>query len=164
MGLALVRQIVKLSGGRLGVRSKVGEGSTFWVELPLGVGRKTLVHASPSDNTQPASERGSDTTTDLQKVCVAAGTKDSMPSSMSNSLSMAVDAAALRASQSPSVSGRSTAAMHSLMEQGRAKHDFPGTKLNYGIFRWSCRIGSSEAQHSFPGTNTNISGLPRPGA
>jgi hypothetical protein len=33
LGLALVRQIVKLSGGRLGLKSKVGEGSTFWVEL-----------------------------------------------------------------------------------------------------------------------------------
>ena len=33
LGLALVRQIVKLSGGRLGVQSKVAEGSTFWVEL-----------------------------------------------------------------------------------------------------------------------------------
>ncbi|KAI0091448.1 hypothetical protein BDY19DRAFT_983786 [Irpex rosettiformis] len=40
LGLALVRQIVKRSGGRLGVRSKVHEGSTFWVELPLGVGSK----------------------------------------------------------------------------------------------------------------------------
>ena len=33
LGLALVRSIVKLSGGRLGVRSKLGQGSTFWVEL-----------------------------------------------------------------------------------------------------------------------------------
>ncbi|KAF8141466.1 Tco5, signal transduction HAMP domain histidine kinase [Boletus edulis] len=40
--LALVRQIVKMSGGRLGVRSKLGHGSTFWVELPLGVGVKVV--------------------------------------------------------------------------------------------------------------------------
>lgn len=44
LGLALVRQIVKLSGGRLGVKSKVNEGSTFWVELreyPDGLYAKT---------------------------------------------------------------------------------------------------------------------------
>ncbi|KAJ8516509.1 hypothetical protein ONZ45_g6212 [Pleurotus djamor] len=45
LGLALVRSIVKSSGGRLGVRSKVGEGSTFWVELPLGVGKKAFTGA-----------------------------------------------------------------------------------------------------------------------
>ena len=33
LGLALVRQIVQLSGGRLGVDSQHGKGSTFWFEL-----------------------------------------------------------------------------------------------------------------------------------
>lgn len=33
LGLSLVRQIVMLMGGRLGVRSKFGEGTTMWVEL-----------------------------------------------------------------------------------------------------------------------------------
>ncbi|KAJ3565704.1 hypothetical protein NP233_g7464 [Leucocoprinus birnbaumii] len=47
LGLALVRQIVKLSGGRLGVQSKVGQGSIFWVELPLGIGHEAIVNQQP---------------------------------------------------------------------------------------------------------------------
>ena len=34
IGLALSRQLMQLMGGTLGVESKVGQGSTFWLELP----------------------------------------------------------------------------------------------------------------------------------
>lgn len=54
LGLALVRQIVKFSGGRLGVRSKEGEGSTFWVELPLGVGKRTFAPRTDSSTNSGA--------------------------------------------------------------------------------------------------------------
>ncbi|KIY51934.1 hypothetical protein FISHEDRAFT_70425 [Fistulina hepatica ATCC 64428] len=40
LGLALVRSIIKQAGGRMGVKSKIGGGSTFWFEYRFGVGRQ----------------------------------------------------------------------------------------------------------------------------
>ncbi|KAK4051218.1 hypothetical protein OIV83_003040 [Microbotryomycetes sp. JL201] len=42
LGLSIVRQIVLLSNGRLGVKSKHGQGSTFWFEMPYRIGPEVL--------------------------------------------------------------------------------------------------------------------------
>lgn len=62
LGLALVRQIVMSTGGRLGVKSKAGHGSTFWVELPLEVGKKVIDAQGPPPMPSAADHRAPDWT------------------------------------------------------------------------------------------------------
>ncbi|KAJ3863255.1 Tco5, signal transduction HAMP domain histidine kinase [Lentinula novae-zelandiae] len=89
LGLALVRLIVKLSGGRLGVRSRVEEGSTFWVELPLGIGVKAMLSADENNVFSSPARNLSSNTLPVQ-----------------------------RATQTSPMTLRSNNALHRLMDQG----------------------------------------------
>lgn len=97
----MVRQIVKLSGGRLGVQSKAGEGSTFWVELPLGIGGKIFVSGPPD---LPESSSSSDLATLHHRTTCEL-----------DNVKMAADVATRRALRG---SSQTDAAMQGIMEQG----------------------------------------------
>lgn len=47
LGLAIVKQLIERQGGTIGVESKVGEGSTFWFELPYTVRAQSEAASAP---------------------------------------------------------------------------------------------------------------------
>ena len=48
LGLSIVNEIVKLHGGRVGLESELGKGSTFWFTLPIAGTKKIKKHRDDS--------------------------------------------------------------------------------------------------------------------
>ena len=48
LGLAIVERIGRVLGHRIGLRSQLGRGSVFWVELPRGMAHAAMAEPSPA--------------------------------------------------------------------------------------------------------------------
>ncbi|MBI3929852.1 MAG: response regulator [Armatimonadetes bacterium] len=55
LGLSIVRRLTELMGGRFGADSRLGEGSTFWVEIPFEIAADA--EAAPDSAEHPPSHR-----------------------------------------------------------------------------------------------------------
>jgi two-component system sensor histidine kinase/response regulator len=57
LGLSICKQLVELMGGKVGVRSKVGVGSTFWFHIPITWGKASASRSTAPLNGEQAREQ-----------------------------------------------------------------------------------------------------------
>ncbi len=65
IGLVITKKIIELMGGRIGIDSEVGKGSTFWVEFPLNQEKQT---GRNTDHKNKASQQPGLTENDMNKL------------------------------------------------------------------------------------------------
>ncbi|KAL8280664.1 hypothetical protein RQP46_006987 [Phenoliferia psychrophenolica] len=70
LGLAIVRQIIQLSDGRLGILSKKGEHATFWFELTYRIATRDEISQAQLTSTPGITETSSDKITEIPLECL----------------------------------------------------------------------------------------------